>query len=189
MLMRRRLFAIKTYLFIFVLVVLFSCNREPARISFPSQETAFTAPKTQPLFFTDSKPLKWKTKPFDSLPVRERKSFSLDTIANHPIDYGNFKNLPAAPKEFKIDFAHLPDTSFDLESIPKKKYQYQVSILPEPKKIKAGLPRLKDSAARSVFIYSEEQGIIGNQMQALLLDRTGMLWIATNMGITRFDGE
>jgi len=189
MLMRRRLFAIKTYLFFFVLFVLFSCNREPARISFPNQETAFTAPKTQPLFFTDSKPLKWKTKPFDSLPVRERKSFSLDTIANHPIDYGNFKNLPAAPKEFKIDFAHLPDTSFDLESIPKKKYQYQVSILPEPKKIKAGLPRLKDSAARSVFIYSEEQGIIGNQMQALLLDRTGMLWIATNMGITRFDGE
>src|SRR4249919_1773895 len=96
--------SIKTYLFFFILAGLFSCNREPERIPFPIQETAFTAPKTQPLHFVDSKPLKWNIKSYDSFHVRRVRSFRLDTIPNHSLDYGNFVNLPSPPKEFKIDF-------------------------------------------------------------------------------------
>ena len=182
-------FNIKTCLFFLLVFILAGCNQEPDRIPFPKQESTYAFPKTTPLHLTEPKPLHWQVHRADSLKSPVVKDLKIDKIPASPIDFGNFIDLPTKPEESRFDFASLPDTSFDLASIPKTKFKYSVSVLPAPQRNKAGLPRIKDSASRSIFIYAEEQGLIGNLVQAIIMDHEGMMWFATNMGIVRFDGE
>ena len=83
----------------------------------------------------------------------------------------------------------LKDTIYNLEKIPAKKLVYKTSILGQPSKVKAGFPRLKDGASESLLMFGQDQGLSGTVVSDFSQDQYGALWIATDNGLNRFDGE
>jgi ligand-binding sensor domain-containing protein len=91
--------------------------------------------------------------------------------------------------EKKLDWENLPTTLFNIDSLPSKTFKFKTSILGQPKRVKAGLPIIKEGAIQNILIYGFEQGLPGTTGQALLQDKNGIMWLGTANGLCRFDGE
>ena len=73
--------------------------------------------------------------------------------------------------------------------MPTQPLRFKTYLLEPPTVIKAGLPKLKEKAALGIFEFREEDGLPGSFVSALMTDTKGMLWIATDKGLCRFNGE
>ncbi len=81
------------------------------------------------------------------------------------------------------------DAVIDLEGLPSQPIKFTTSILEAPVKVKARLPKLNKDASVGIFEFGEDQGLPGSSISALMEDSKGMIWIATDNGLCRFDGE
>ncbi len=179
---------IKTFLYVPLLigVAFSSCINNSERDTLPAQ-TEYQQPVVQPLKFdkvknVDPTTVKTttvhpvvKTLAFSTLPVR-----SYDTAASRPVHYET--------EETKTSYSALPAKNFDIDKLPSTPLRLFTTKLPAPKLIKPGQPNLKD-ANLLLFELSEAQGLQGNVATCVFTDRQNFLWIATNQGLYRYDGE
>jgi len=112
---------------------------------------------------------------FSKLPVN-----SYDTTSTRAIYFETV--------ETKIAYTAAPVKDFDLEKIPSKPLKLITTKLLPPKLIKCGQPLLKD-AGLLLFEISQAQGLQGALVSCVFTDRNNFLWIATNLGLYRYDGE
>ncbi len=171
------------------LVAFSSCNTKKTAVPFPAEETEFTAPVTIPLKFSEPKKINWITTIPDTVKPPEIKTIDFNKMPSKPFYPDGFRPLNKPMEESKFDISSLPDTSIDMDKIPARHLQLQVSLLAPPVIIKAGLPKLRKNAAMGIFEFNEDQGLPGYFVTAMLQDSHGMMWIATDKSLCRFDGE
>jgi signal transduction histidine kinase/ligand-binding sensor domain-containing protein len=164
-----------------------ACKNNFSNTDQPPQ-TKFLQPVTKPLIFDKVKKIDFsslKTQPVK--PLVEK--FDLDKIPSQPYDSLVFKPLAKPVTQSQIDFNALPEKDLDIDKIPSKPLKFKTYILPLPKLIKAGLPRLKSASTLAIYELGEAQGLQGSTITLLHADHAGFLWIATNLGLYRYDGE
>jgi signal transduction histidine kinase/ligand-binding sensor domain-containing protein len=88
-----------------------------------------------------------------------------------------------------LDWDNLPSGSFNIDTVPSKPFHLKKYILPEPVIIKAGLPKLMPNTASGILHFGEEEGLPGSTVSGTLVDRHGIVWLATDKGICRYTGE
>ena len=172
-----------------LLIAFSSCNTKKAAIPFPLQETEFTAPVTIPLKFSKPKKINWVTTVPDTVKPPEIKTIDFNKMPSRPFYPDGFRPLNKPVEEGKFDMSSLPDTSFAIDKIPARHLQLRTSLIAPPVIIKAGLPKLRKNAATGIFEFNEDQGLPGYFVTAMLQDSHGMMWIATDKALCRFDGE
>jgi hypothetical protein len=72
-----------------------------------------------------------------------------------------------------------------VESIIK----FSKKLLSDPLKVKAGLPQMKQNASRSILSFNLDQGLPGMVVKCMLQDQYGFLWLGTDNGLCRFNGD
>jgi signal transduction histidine kinase/ligand-binding sensor domain-containing protein len=110
-------------------------------------------------------------------------------LSSQPFYLEGFNPLKRPMEESRFDIDNLPDTTINFENIPAKHLLVKTSIIQPPVVIKAGLPRLKKNAATGIFEFGEDQGLPGAFISTLMQDSHGMMWIMTDKGLCRFNGE
>jgi ligand-binding sensor domain-containing protein/signal transduction histidine kinase len=165
-----------------------SCLNQPAA-KFPEKESEFRQPGKQKLTFTPAKKIDWQLVGYDTLQNLPPDHFDLEKLPSKPLGKVAFNPLKKKPTEIKLEPDSITSTSFSLDTIVERKVKYSVSVLGSPKRIKASMPRLKDGATQSLFLFGQDQGLPGTIGQAFLQDAQGSLWIATDNGLCQFDGE
>ena len=170
-------------------LILLSCNKSPNTIPFPQHESEFSAPVTKPLTFGKPRKIEWTFLSNDSIKPPDEKPFSLATLPSKP-----FPGLLPSPllRPMQVHHLHwekLPRSALAVNDIVARPLKFKTSILGEPQKTKAGLPRLKDGARESIFLLGQDQGLSGTVISSFTQDKNGTLWIATDNGVDRFDGE
>jgi signal transduction histidine kinase/ligand-binding sensor domain-containing protein len=168
-----------------------SCNSKRDPVPFPLQETEFPQPVTSPLKFSEPKKINWVTRISDSVQPPEVKKIDFDKLPSKPFYPDGFLPLAKPMEESKFDINHLPDTAFNFDNIPAQHLQMQTLLIVPPVIVKAGLPKLRKNAAIAVFEFNEDQGLPGSfiSTSTMMQDSHGMMWIATDKGICRFNGE
>ncbi|MEJ2162559.1 MAG: two-component regulator propeller domain-containing protein, partial [Robiginitalea sp.] len=113
----------------------------------------------------------------------------LSKLPSKPFYPDDFIPLKTPIEEISFDFEQLPDTLIDFKGLPSKPIEFQTSIIDPPVRVEAGLPKIIKNAAVGIFEFGEDQGLPGYFVSAMMEDRQGMLWIATDKGLCRFNGE
>ena len=175
--------------FIICLNVLNACNSYPDPVPFTETESEFKKPVSEKIKFTKSSALEWVHIDGDTLPAPVQKSLKLDKLPSKPFSGLNKTPLLKPLEVHQFNPEMLKDTLFNLEKIPAKKLVYKTSILGQPSKVKAGFPRLKDGASESLLMFGQDQGLSGTVVSDFSQDQYGVLWISTDNGLNRFDGE
>jgi signal transduction histidine kinase/ligand-binding sensor domain-containing protein len=179
---------IKNILLILFIVVAFSSCGGNTGINSSSAQNDYLPPTVSPLKFSSIKNIDPKSiKEITVSPVVKKINFkklpvhSYDTLDTRPIHY--------EIEETKLIYDKLQVRGFDIDKIPSTPLKFTTStkLLP-PKLIKSGQLHLKDSHL-SLFELLETQGVSGTQVLCVFIDKEKFVWIATNQGLYRYDGE
>lgn len=170
------------------LFVLASCNNHVPDTPFPVSDSFNPQPVSQPLQLSTPQKLNWVTIKKGSIKPTIKK-LDINALPSMPYDANGFKTLPKPPEEIHFDFNSLPDSSFNFESISSKPLQLKASILPPPVFTKSSLPSPKSGSTISVYDIGQAQGLPGKTIFCLIKDKKGFIWIGTDKGIYRYDGE
>jgi len=163
-----------------------SCQNSAGNIDQPPP-TVYAPPAVQPLKL--SKPVKINWDSIKAVPVYPVvKPFDLDKLPAQSYDTAGFKPFKYPVDEAKLDINALPEKDLDIDKLPSHPLKFTTEKLPPPKLIHAGPPHLKDLNL-SLFELGEAQGLMGNIVSCLFTDRDGFLWIGTDKGLYRYDGE
>jgi signal transduction histidine kinase/ligand-binding sensor domain-containing protein len=174
---------------VLVLVFIASCKNSNRNIPFPVGETEFPQPGSQPLQFSEPKKINWVASNPDINNTVAISRFDLNRLPAEKIEMDIFKPLSLPLTETKLDWSHLPDSTFSLNNLPTEKLRFKISLLAPPKHIRTGALNLKDGATTTLQVFGEEQGLPGLHILSMLRDSKGIMWIGTEYGLCRFDGE
>lgn len=170
------------------LLALTSCNNNTTDIPFPISDSGYAQPVVLPLQLTAPKKLNWLTAKTGGIKSVIKK-LDIDALPAAPYDTSGFKPFAKPPEEVHFDFNALPDSAFNLDKILSKSLEFKTSVLPPPVVTKAGPLSPKPGTPLSIFDVAKAQGISEKIVLSLVKDRSGFIWITTDKGIYRFDGE
>ncbi len=179
----------KLLLSVFSVILFFlfitSCNNQKEAPPFPYNENEYAQPKTKSFEFSKPDTLQWVTSKLKTLPT---KKFSWNRIPSKPFDIGEPYALKAPLTTKPFNWDSLPSTDFSLEKIPKQDLRIKVSVLGEPKIVKAANPLVLPQSSRGVMQIDINFGLPGTNYCSIK-DKDGMLWFGTGNGIARYDSE
>ncbi len=178
----------QVFLIATTLLAITSCNHTPHSVPFPADEPEFALPVTSPLKFSTPKKIDWVTTSPDSIKPPDVKKINFDQLPSRPFYPDGFRPLDQPMHETKFNINNLPDTTININNFPATHLPIETSILEPPVIIKAGLPKLRKNAALGIFDFNEDQGLPGSFVTAIMQDSHGMMWIATDKGLCRFNG-
>jgi len=173
---------------ILYLFSLSACNDQVADIPFPGNDSAFVQPSSQPLVFTPAKKFNWVTLKEGRI-TPSTVTLDLSSLPSTPYDASGFKPFAKAPQTVNFDFDKLPDTAFSLEKIPSKPLQFKNYLIRPPVSTKVGMVVPKGGVSLSVAEWSASLGLQGQNIQCIIQDKNGILWIGAEKGLYKFDGE
>ena len=86
-------------------------------------------------------------------------------------------------------YSELPDSEFNYDGLKSKPLIFSISKLDPPITVKAGPPQIGDEKSTLTYKLGERERLEGNNVTCTFKDRSGFLWIATEEGLYRYDGE
>ena len=156
---------------------------------FPVNENELPEPVTKGLKFSEPKKIKWIIHDPENVKPPIVRKVNFDKLPSKPFYPDGFLPLDGSVKEVKFDFSQLTDTLIDFKNIAAKPLKFKASIIEPPTIVRTGLPRLKRNASLGIFELGEDQGFPGDIVYSMMQDCHGMMWIATDNGLCRFNGE
>jgi len=181
--------ALQLFYGILIPLLISACTQSTKTVPFPADNTEFEIPVTTPLQLTKPKKIEWKVNSSAGFKPAVVRKVNLDKLPTKPFYPDGFLPIGAPPKEVRIDFNHLPDTLIDFKNMEAKPIEFTTSLIEPPTIVKSGLPKLKRNASIGIFEFGEDQGFPGYIVTSIMQDSHGMLWIATDKGFCRFNGE
>jgi signal transduction histidine kinase/ligand-binding sensor domain-containing protein len=177
---------------IFFMALLFlsfnSCNRKSETVPF-ADVSEYYSPKAEPLQFNEPKKIEWLVNDSTTFSRPIVKKVDLENLPTKPFYPDGFLPLTSPMEEITFDFKSLPDTLINFKEVVSKPIEFKTSIIEPPLLVPAGLPKIKKNAAIGIFEFGEDQGLPGYVVSAMMEDSHGMMWIGTDKGLCRFNGE
>jgi signal transduction histidine kinase/ligand-binding sensor domain-containing protein len=169
-----------------VLSGLLSCNNRSEDIPLPIENT-YPQPVTTAVKFSTPIKINWTDSITGVKPLL--KKFDLSRLPSRIYDSTGFLPFSKKPEESRFEWDKLPDTIFNYESLPSKPLKFEISVLEPPKIVRAGHSYLKKGIPSILFSFSDLQGIIGSSVTCLFQDKSGFLWMGTDLWLLKYDGE
>jgi len=163
-----------------------SCKNTSSDVDQPPP-TEYAAPKVEPLKFSKPQKIDWDAiKAVKVTPVVTKLNW--DKLPETSYDTAGFKPFKKPVEETKFDYNSLPEKDLDIDKLPSHPLKFKTYILPPPKLINGAKLQFKNGNLFSLY-FGEDQKTDGVDIRCLFHDRDGFLWIASTLGIYRYDGE
>ena len=169
-------------------VTVLSCHNRPDDIPFPASDSGYAQPVAKSLRFGAPKKFNWVTVRSGGIKPAVSK-LDIDALPASPFDTDDFRPFRRPPEVVHFNWDSLPGRPFSLDTVPSKAIGFKTYPLPHPTLIKAAAPVEKSGTTLSIRDIGPAQGIQGKITWGLFRDKAGSLWVGTEMGLFRFDGE
>ncbi|HTD42241.1 MAG TPA: two-component regulator propeller domain-containing protein, partial [Mucilaginibacter sp.] len=176
---------IKRFWYILVTVAFASCNNNPP--ASPPPNSALKPIVVKPLEFDNEEKINWVDSSLSEQPVVSK--INISSLPTTPYGTFNFKPFSKTVEEARFDYNDLPGKELDISKLTSKPLKFDTCILGPPKSVIAGPLHLNNLKNASLFEMGEAQGLKGARVTCLLTDHDGFMWIATDLGVYRYDGQ
>ncbi len=163
-------------------------SKTPASLS-GTRENVYPPPVARPFVYAAKNvevTHKTRTLRFEDLPSR---SFDLNRLPAKPFYTGEALPLTHAPEQTPLTDAAFRDSAFSVDKVSPRPLRFKLFALPAPHRVKASPPRARQGSARGVMEMGSEEGLTGSIITFSIVDRYGLLWLATDKGVCYYDGE
>ena len=177
-------FIVRIHLTILLLFFLSSCNHRE-EVPFPETENFVPNPTSQAIHFTDPITLNLEGSIKQVHPTFRK--FDAHKLIPRNLGPSEFKPFAKKPDTASFRWEQLPDSAFDEKKIPSRPLVYETSILPVPKPVRVGhfRPDLQNPSYQALF----PEPLSGTHIYKAVSDHYGLMWIAAENGLYRYDGE
>ena len=172
----------------FIVLSTTSCEEKYVSADVTIDSVEFDEPRVIPLEFSEPKQINWEVTDINGFDRMSERKVNIQSFPQKPFYPDRFIPLKTPMTENEVLFDSFVDSSFNFSELPSSKIEFKTSLLASPKKIKAGLPKIDKNSTLGILEFSEDQGLPSYLVTALMEDSNGMMWIATDKGLTRFDG-
>ena len=165
-----------------------SCNNNVADIPFPLKNGTYPQPVTRPLLLAPTKKLRLTPAGSGLLKSRTRP-LNIEELSYSYYDSAGFKPLNVTINATRFSYDKLPSASFNLQNIASQPFHFKTELLPLPIKTKISSLVAKTNVTISAFDMADLLGFKGKPVFSIFNDAEGLIWIGTNDGLYRYDGE
>ena len=133
--------------------------------------------------------MKYHEVPADSI-VRPRPiPLDIDKLPGRPFSIHDFQPLKQ-PLTYKLlDLSQIPDSALIMDTAKDKPFLPRKYLLPKPVIVKAGTPKVLPNVTSGILQFSEEEGLPGSRVSSTLVDKNGVVWMSTEKGLCRYNGD
>ncbi len=172
----------------FLLLCLLSitaCKNRNSEVPFPTEETGVTQPIAQPVKIGTPKNILWNSPPKKIKPLTRK--FEWDKIPWTVYDSSDFISFSKPPEKIHFNLDSLSERAFLLDRLPSRPVRFETFLLERPQMINVEQPQLVGSSSGMIYTFGEP--LAGTHISFLFKDKVGFLWIATDHGLYKYDGE
>jgi signal transduction histidine kinase/ligand-binding sensor domain-containing protein len=171
-------------------VILFftGCRNTNETPPFPVLENEYGQPGVKNLTFPQPDTLHWVTENMPGLRSLPTTKFDWDKLPSKPFDIGEPFAITKPLTTNPFDWNALESQAFYLDSLPHTKLNVKVSVLGNPKIVKAGNPINLPGATRGVSYLDANFGL-PTTSYSKLIDSDGMIWFGLGNGVAKYDSE
>lgn len=172
----------------FIFVFFASCSGSTEDVPFPEKDLGNKQPVAKPLVFSAPKKITWTTTKTGTVnPVT--RPFDINALPTQRLDSVDYRPFAKVPAEVHFNFANIQSGSINLDSVPNEPLKLRTRILHLPPPIPAGKLFNRPGVPILVASFGLPQGLPGRIVTCLLKDHNRHIWIATDEGVFRYDGE
>src|SRR6478609_7998675 len=171
-----------------VAVLITSCNTKRS-VPFPENPSGFKTPVSKPFIFPESKPLVWKEIPADSVPKGVVLPLDVKKLPSKPFSINDFKPLKSPIASTPLNWNTLDEIKINLDTMKGKSVSIKKFRLPKPVVTRLSLPTKWEGTTSGILNLGQAEGLLGSNVYAMVADSLGVLWIATERGLTKYCGD
>jgi signal transduction histidine kinase/ligand-binding sensor domain-containing protein len=179
--------SVKQILIVVIVISALGCkNRYKA--AFPPPEDANKSTPVRHFSLSKPETLLWTEIPSDSIGKSIIKKLNFNSLTSKPFDIGDVSSLSKPIDEKKIDWNSVPDTIFDIKNLPTEKLSFKTIILENPIILKPIISPNTINGVRGLSDFKLPKDVMG-KIRCSLIDENGFIWIGTEKGLFRYDGN
>ena len=179
---RKNIFVVVIFLFII------SCNNRK-NIPFPENPSGYMVPVAVPLEFPEAKPFQWKVIPTDSIPKGITIPLDISKLPSRPFSINDFKPLKSPITATPLNWDKLDELKINLDTIKGTPVSVKKFRLPNPVITRLNAPTKWEGTTSGILSLAQAEGLIGNQIYAMVADSLGSIWISTERGLSKYNGD
>jgi signal transduction histidine kinase/ligand-binding sensor domain-containing protein len=179
---------LRYYFCLLSILFLVSCEHKKS-VPFPENPSGFKVPVAVPFKLPEAKPFQWREIPGDSIPKGFTSSFDIGKLPSVPFSINDFKSLKSPMSSIPLIFDKLPELKINLDTIKAKPVRVTKFRLPEPLITRLNPPTKWEGTTSGLLRLAQSEGLIGNQIYALVADSLGSIWISTERGLCKYNGD
>jgi len=187
----KNLYSVSHFILTFVFTTslfLTSCINKKT-IPFPENPSGYKVPVAVPFEFPAAKPFQWKEIPADSIPKGITIPFDFKKLPSQPFSINEFKPLKAPIATTSFNWDELNEIKINLDTIKGDSVKVKRFMLPEPVITRHNPATKLDGTTSGILRIGQAEGLIGNQIYAMEADSMGTVWITTERGLTKYNGD
>ncbi len=165
-----------------------SCNNKK-NIPFPENPSGYKMPGAKPFEFPEAKPFQWKDIPTDSIPKGITIPLDISKLPSKPFSIHDFKPLKSPITETPLNWDHINELNINLDTIKGKPVWVKKFRLPNPGITRLNPPTKLEGTTSGILRLAQAEGLIGNQIYAMVADSLGSIWISTERGLSKYNGD
>jgi signal transduction histidine kinase/ligand-binding sensor domain-containing protein len=162
-----------------------ACKNKVVDVPFSNEGQSFPS-TVRAARYSEPKKLSWTLKSTGVKP--QIKKFDFEKLPVSVYDSSDFLKSQKPPLHNHFNLDSIPSRPFNLYALPSKSFRFHTQILEQPKLIfKTSKPRIVNSSSGLLYEFGEP--LAGTHITCIFKDRIGLLWIANQQGVYRYDGE
>jgi signal transduction histidine kinase/ligand-binding sensor domain-containing protein len=176
------------FLVVLAFLLMVSCDHKKT-VPFPENPSGFKVPVAVPFKFPEANPFQWKEIPADSIPKGVTSYFDINKLPSKPFSIHDFKPLKSPLSSTPLNWNKIEKLKINLDTIKAKPVRLTKFRLPEPLITRLNPPTKWEGTTSGLLRLAQSEGLIGNQIYALVADSLGSIWISTERGLCKYNGD
>ncbi|MEB2776543.1 ATP-binding protein [Algoriphagus sp. D3-2-R+10] len=178
-----------SYFYILSLIALATACQQGHEVPFPENPSQYQKPLVKPFEIPIGKPLKWNKIPSEKVPKPVNHPIDFSKLPSKPFDIMDFKPLKSPPQAIQIAWEDDEEIQLNLDTIPGVAIPVKKQLLLEPQITKLAFLSKSDLSNAGILRIGQTEGLIGNRVYAIVTDLNGIIWISTELGLSKFTGD
>lgn len=158
-------------------------------VPFPENASGFKPPVTKTFEYPEATPIVWEEVGKDTVPNVKVFPLNLDKLPSKSFTVNGFIKEDEPITKIPIPWDKLPEHPLNLDTVKTDTFAVKTFLLPKPTIIKVNPPTKYSRSTAGILQMGMEEGIPGNYIYETVMDKNGVIWVATERGLACYKGD